>query len=295
MSWKLLSSPKTTKVTKAIVKEFADMEPAPRDRPLSERRVEVYKKIAEQGGFRPLTWASAKCGETGSVYRVNGKHTSTMLSRLDKLPDDLYVTVDRYYCDELDDVAKLYATFDSRLQSRNTADINRSFASCVPELGEVAARTINLVVSGIAFHQYGTDYSRLQPAERAEALLEHHGFAVWAHNLFGHSDNTNPHMKRVAVFAAMFGSYCVSKSDAEKFWVAVMEETGTSPNLPDRKLARFLLLYHSKKASGSDKSARYRVTDKEYYVKCVHAWNAWRKGETTNLNYFADAKIPKMV
>ena len=43
----------------------------------SEMRLGVYEKVARAGGFRPVQWASADCDETGSTYRVNGKHTAT--------------------------------------------------------------------------------------------------------------------------------------------------------------------------------------------------------------------------
>ena len=29
-------------------------------------------------------------------------------------------------------------------------------------------------------------------------------------------------------------------------------------------------------------------------MKCLHAWNACRKGETTNLNYYAKADVPSV-
>ncbi len=63
------------------------------------------------------------------------------------LPSELYAVVEVFECDTLDDVARLYSTYDSKLQSRNVGDINRSFASCVPQLAEVDATTINNCVS----------------------------------------------------------------------------------------------------------------------------------------------------
>src|SRR4051812_22803639 len=111
MGWKLTGRPKTQKVTKALAKAFVDMEAAPHDRPLSERRLQVYEKLLYMGEFRPVTWASAYCVETGETYRVNGKHTSIMLSGLEVLPD-FFVTIEEYECDTLQDVAKLYSTFD---------------------------------------------------------------------------------------------------------------------------------------------------------------------------------------
>ena len=44
------------------------------------------------------------------------------------------------------------------------------------------------------------------------------------------------------------------------------------------------------KGGGSNKIKA--APDREFYVKCIHAWNAWRRNETTNLNYYADADVP---
>lgn len=109
MSWKLISRPKTQKVTKALAKQFAEMDAAPHDRPLSERRLQVYTRLLNEGQFRPVAWTLATCRETGGTYRINGKHTSVMLSNLEDIPE-FYVTIEEYSCDTLEDVARLYAT-----------------------------------------------------------------------------------------------------------------------------------------------------------------------------------------
>lgn len=294
--WNLIGTPKTMRVTKKLATQFAEMEAAPQDRPLSERRLQVYEKLAKEGGFRPCGWASVFCKETGGVYRVNGKHTSTLFSGLDleSLPSPLYAVVEEYECETLEDVAKLYSTYDSRLQSRNASDINRAFAACVPELVGVDSRSINLVISGISYHFHLDNYHRIQPAVRAEQILEHSGFAIWLFNSLGlsGSHNTHTHLKRVPVVGAIFGTYRKAQGDALAFWTAVRDETGATPTLPDRKLARFLLTNVSDKASHTDKSSRYRTGSREFYVKSLSAWNAWRQGVQTDLKYFANAKVP---
>jgi len=37
---------------------------------------------------------------------------------------------------------------------------------------------------------------------------------------------------------------------------------------------------------------KVRILPREFYVRSIKAWNAWRKKETTDLKYFPDAKIP---
>lgn len=293
--WKLKDKPRTLRVTKALATEYANMDPAPRDRPLSERRLQVYQRIFSQGSFRPVTWAKAECVETGGTYRVNGKHTSILLSGLPSPLPEFYVTIETYQCETLDDVARLYATFDSRTQSRTTSDINLSFAGTVPNLAELPAKSINVAVSGMSYHIHGESWGSIPPPERAELLLEHCDFVLWFHSImtppeYEEEHRNSRHMQRQAVAAAMMGTWQKSQSDSTKFWMAVRNETGDKPTLPDRKLARYLLTVSVNKGPGSKK---IKVgTGREMYVKCIHAWNAWRRGETSNLQYYADADVP---
>lgn len=298
MSWTLSGHPKTQKITKQLAEKFANMDPAPHDRPLSEVRLKVYEKIIMAGGFRPVDWAAAYCKDTGSTYRVNGKHTSTLTSGmgLDAV-QDLYAVVSYYECDTLEDVARLYSTYDSKTQSRTANDINQSFASCVPQLEGVDSRTINLCTGAIWYSQILEAYKNMQQAERAEALLEHHDFVVWVYDLLGRNTSgkgKTAHLKRMPVIAAMYSTWNKAPQVAKRFWEAVRDETGARPEEPSRKLAKFLLLNSTLNMRGDGKSGRYRVKEREFFVKSVHAWNAYRTDEPTNLNYTATAKPPSV-
>lgn len=294
--WQLRDKPRTVKVTRALAKEFAEMDPAPHDRPLSERRLLVYQRLLKEGTFRPVTWARAHCAETGGVYRVNGKHTSVMLSGLTEMPE-FYVVVETYDCESLEDVARLYATFDSKLMARTIGDINASFAATVPQLREVASRNINICVAGINFHLAGgVNASRTTPAaERAEVLLEYPDFIVWVDKLLAaekHEEGrrSSRHLARMSVTGAMLGTWQKSKQQATEFWVAVRDETGANNSTPDRKLSRYLLTTSTGRGKGTQ-NVRH-ADDREIYVKCIHGWNAWRKQEPTNLQYYAEAPVP---
>lgn len=299
MSWKLIGSPRSGPATRKVAQEFSSMDPAPHDRGLKERRLQVYERLMREGKFRPVTWGAAYCKQTGGTYRVNGNHTSTLLATLDPMPN-LFITVERYECDTLDDVAHLYATFDSGMQSRTASDINQSFAGCVKELAEVSSRIINLAVAGMAYAILGSTGSknREQPPERAERLLEHPEFVLWLAELLpgstaqgGPRPGPNKHLKRGAVCAAMFATFQKSMPQATKFWAEVRDETAPTPEEPSRKLAKYLVVNFSA-VGASNRKPGWRVADREVYVKCLHAWNAWRKGETTNLNYHPKAALP---
>jgi hypothetical protein len=296
VTWKLVGKPVTVRATNKLATEFSTMDPVPHERGLSQRRLEIYKKILDQGAFRPVTWAKAYCTETNGTYRVNGQHTSTLLVLQEGNFPEFYVTVECYACDTLTDVANLYNTFDSRLQSRSVHDINRSFASTVPSLKYVHDRVIHLIVSGVNYHLHGQGsnhfYGRITPADRAEVLLEYEGFGVWLSDLLeGTQEIGKRHLMRQPVVAVMFGTWKKDPALASEFWTLVRDETGATPEVPDRRLARYLLT-HS--VGRGNRTIRTNVGSKECYVKCIRAWNAWRRKIPTDLRYSEKDKVPEL-
>jgi hypothetical protein len=291
MGWELKTTPVSVAATRELAKEFAEMTPAPHDRALSERRLEVYEKLVEGRQFRPVTWAKAWCLETQDWYRVNGKHTSVLLAeRLKTIPKGFHVIIETYECDTLEDVAKLYATFDSKMQSRTARDIYLSFASTCPELAEMDGRFLTGVVSGMGYHSRGDDYWDMQPAERAEILLSDTDFVVWAWRLFGPPQENVGHVRKIlrqGILAAMYGTYLKDRVRAEEFWKLVRDESSPTPDTPDRKLARYLATVTTRQGG--------HMATREMMVKAIHAWNAWKRKEKSNLNYYKDKEVPKIL
>lgn len=211
--WKLTNAPKTQKVTVNLARQFAALDGIRQDRILSERRLGVYRRMVEAGGFRPVGWAKAWCEETKQWYRVNGQHTSNLFAGLtnDQLVN-IYATVEVYQCDTIEDVAKLYSTFDSQQQSRNASDINRAFASTIPEFAEWFgdSRFLNLLVSGIAYHLepgMKTAAGLRTQAERAEVLFDYIPVCLWLREILYSERSNAQKMLRVPVVAAMIGSW----------------------------------------------------------------------------------------
>lgn len=292
--FKLIEKPRTIKATKSLAKQFAEMETIPNDRPLSERRLMVYRKALEEGAFRPVTWSTCYCKEMKTTYRVNGKHTSTLLSSYPTIPE-FYVTIERYSADTLKEVVELYNTFDSKNQSRTVRDINASFAAISPELRDFPVSVISLIINGINYAELGERVYTLQPAERAEKILDHIEFSTWFYDeLYKHNTVNFRLLMKAGVVAAMFLTFNKSRQAATEFWTAVRDETGVSPNTPDRKLARFINRTRaiSRVKNSSD---RENVGAHEYMIKSLLAWNAWRKGVSTELRYFKNSNMPKIV
>jgi hypothetical protein len=302
MAYELVGTPKTEKVTQSLAVKFRDMDPVPHDRPLNPKRVEAYRKMLNAGLFRPVQWATVHCNETQATYRVNGKHTSSLFAEFEKMPQDVHATIEHYHCDDLDDVARLYATFDSRTQVRTTNDINRAFAAVDPELSLVPTKIVNLCVTGVSYSRNGDNSRHRTAAERAECLLEVDvkSFVAWVHEMLGSNNESSRHLWRGPAVAAMCDTYKKSRKASSEFWMAVRDGTGATPKTPDRVLHRFLLtktVNHGGMATGgrTPGSRNSMCGAREMYVKCLHAWNAWRRDTTTDLKYHAQAKIPAAV
>jgi hypothetical protein len=248
--------------------------------------------------FRPVQWARVFCSETGSTYRLNGKHTSNLFAEYEELPQVVQASIENYHCDGMDDVARLYGTFDSRTQVRTTNDINRAFAAVDPDLTELSSRLVNTCVSAICYSFWGEKSSSRSAAERAEVLLEDDSkaFICWASSILEARNEATSHLWRSPVVAAMNSSYRKCKRDANEFWLAVRDGTGQTPKAPDRVLQKFLLSRGVAPNGGSDhRRTKKTVSTREMYVKCLHAWNAWRRDTDTDLKYHAQGKIPAAV
>lgn len=302
--WKLRNNPRVEPITPALAKEFVGLDAVEMDRPLKERRLEIYKQILEAGLFRPVHWAKAWCKETRQWYRVNGRHTSTLFSsvNLEKY-QPLFAQVEEYTCDTLKDVSDLWATYDSSLQTRSSTDINRSFAMSIPALKEFAERDmriINLFVGALVFYRHPTQGGILPGAtgfaDRAELLYDHIPACKWVAEMLYNPDipvKDSQALKRVPVVAAMIGTWYKSRAAATEFWAAVRDATGPTPQAPDRQLNRFLL-EHSLVTRGAEKRIGVKTNPREFYVRAIAAWNHWRAGESKKLVYRPTADIPSI-
>lgn len=291
MSWKLIES-RTLKPNHGLVSEFATMTPAKADRNILPSRMALLRKEMLTGRFRTAVWASAFCKDTKQTYRVNGKHTSTLLSQMNgEAPKDIKLYVERYDCDTLEDVAALYATFDAKWSARSAADINKAFAASVPELEDIPTKIINTCVTGMAIATWGASYGTYPADQRAQFIIAESDFIVWASQILGGDQRKVKHLLRGAVVAAMYKTWKIAKTKAAEFWSLVLVGEGKVGS-PERKLEKLLLTTTVNYGNGARglKPASVR----EILAKCIHGWNAWATGTTSELKYFPKADLPEV-
>lgn len=284
MSWSMIGKPTTQVADHQLVERFAKMQRFSGDRPLSKDRCERLRSLLEEGRFRTCAWAVCKCLEDGKEYRINGQHTSKVLSEFNGSLPAVFVTVERYEADTLQDVAELFATFDPRWSVRSTADTNNAWAQSIPELANVHSRVINLAASGMATHYYLTASRRFSQEARGRMISKNVKFVLWIDGL-DINLSSKSHLRRAAPVAAMYATFLVDLDAATEFWTEVRNGSGASPETPSRVLEKFLLKSDS------------RSQETEMFAKCIHAWNSFRRGDTKlgTLKWFPNAPRPEAI
>lgn len=275
-------------ITRTLAQEIRDMPTIKHDRKLSERRVSIYKKSYNQGLFRSPEWDICLNKEDSILYRVNGKHTSTMFCDLEN-DQGLYATIHHFTAETMEDVIKLYGTFDNPNQNRSKGDINGSFAACWDELDDFPVKLINDTVTGINYAKLKKGIYKLTNTDRAEELLDYENvkFMTWMMNHLYKGRSPKNQIWKGPIVACIYNTYHKDKDKALEFWQRVRDESGENPEMPCRKLAKFLLC---NKMLNSDESVR------EFYTRSATAWNAWRKGRMNpSLNYFKNSDIPEVI
>lgn len=297
MKWKIILGPVTVPVTKELAQEFVEMERLPHDRPAGRKRLAEIRRIFDEGEFRTTEWASCYVAETNKTYRVNGKHTSIVMSeRLDDL-DGITIVLTRYSVETLDEAAQLYASFDPAISAKSASATNQVYAGSIPALNDARPVVINNVIGGIAYYLWEDGWRERSQRERAALLKDNAGFAVWYHGLIGTQTRKYLHVNRVPVVAAMYATYRVDREFADLFWREVMDGIGGQPDSPVRRLHLFLQTHnlHSTSTTANRQGGAKGTSRHAMMCKCVTAWNAWRLGKPTKLKYFRTQKTPKAV
>lgn len=286
--WKMIGKPTTVIADHSLVERFKSMEPCHGDRTLSDQRMRRLSAALADGTFRTCSWASALCAQDGKEYRINGKHSSHAMAEMNGTLPKVFVTIERYEADTLEDVADLYATFDASISTRTGKDICKAFAGTDLTLNEIPDAMLGLCASAIAFGLQAAGELKARPTaeQRARLMLRNKDFIQWFSECIGARKPSNRFLHRAGVVAAMFACYRIDKQQAAVFWSSVLNGTDPDPKAPSRMIERFL----------RDTIVTEKGAQDECYTKSVNAWNASRQGITVkNFRYTAGAELPKAI
>ncbi len=270
------------KLTRQLVKELSGLPVFKGDRPFMKKRQAFLAERYASGLFYAPRFAVATMD--GKRYRMNGRHSTSMLSEVSGgLPGNLMAVIDEWKCDEPADLAVCFAQYDDRRSNRTPPEITNAHARVHSELDHISRTILCVIVNGLTYGlEDGKGMTAITADNRAALLHQHQDFVLWAAPLVGSRT-----MSRVGVVGAMFRTYASDINDATLFWRWAANEDHPDRKHPSRVLARFLI-----ETARPGVHGRKVITARMYYVKCVHAWNAFRGGNGTALCYHRNAPIP---
>lgn len=284
----------TRKLTPAFAREVAAMPRWKGERPASEVRISYLRNELEAGTLYAPVWAIAVNAQDGVTYRVNGQHTSHVLSEASTnghFPDDLQAVVYEFECENDNDLADLFSSFDHYKSTRTRQDTIRAHLRTHEELDDTSVTLASLAVNGIAYAMVGGNQSELRKMDhgaRARLVHENADFIEWASDYL-----VQRKFGRAGVVAAMFNTYTKDLDSATEFWRWTKDEDHPTATHPTRRLAEFLKSYSLEQHGAGPGLKQFDA--RAFYVKCVHAWNAYRRGSSTDMKYHAKAPSPKVL
>jgi hypothetical protein len=292
-----LKESKTVVLTRAFAHTVNSKTPAPGDRPYRPALLKSLLAEMESSKFRPPEWAWAICEANDIIYRVDGKHTSKLLA---EWPKDRELPVNRvhvsvFLCKDIQEVSELYSTFNSRESGRRIPDINRAFQGACFLLRDQPSWLVNVSIAGLALARWELDTKKIKPVTKAQLLLEYPDFVLWARTILEKSGTSKGKLTRAAVVGAMARTYQRNKNKAHDFWTAVRDGSDPDPRAPSRVLQLYLIQLVMRNRTYDATKKQEKITDHMVMSKCMHGWNAYRKGTYTELRYKSTDKIPEAI
>jgi hypothetical protein len=268
----------TKPVTRELATEFRDMEASPTERDLDLRRVAHLKDKAVAGLLVSFQWATAQLGNRR--LRMNGRHSSTMLTELDgSFPDNLVAHIDNYDVGDEDGLALLFRQFDDRKSARSPADVAGAYQGLYAPLHEVPKKIAKLGVLGVAWWRRTVEKVPTPSNDDVYSLMGEtglHSFLRWLPEIFNIKTRE---MQVEAVLGAMYATYIASEHGANEFWMSVSrngilyDETA-----PATVLDEWLKSIQDKDAPNAQILGNLTASNK--YQGCIYAWNAYRKNQS---------------
>jgi hypothetical protein len=270
--FKLISS-ETLPLTPELADKFRAMDASPTERGFDKARANMLRTKAEEGRLIAFNWAVAKLGD--KTYRMNGQHSSAVLSELNgQFPQGLKVHLDTYQVDNRENLASLFRQFDARKSGRTPTDVAGAYQGLHEELAGVAKPSAKLAAEGAAWYD---KYVMGLPAPTGDdvymlfAREKLYPFFQWVGEIFSIK---TPELRRVPVVGAMYGAFDKNEAEARKFWMEVSRGgVEFEDSHPATVLDSFL-------KSVVEEKRKFDLKPANFYQASAYAWNAFREGKT---------------
>jgi hypothetical protein len=222
----------------------------PGEREVKRQRVKFLQGLLDHNAFAAPSWARGRCLEDGLMYRLDGQHSSAMLSELDErdIPLGLMIQMATWEFDTVSrDAVDLFNMFNNPRSARTNEDVMGVFRAGVPALSHLSRKFLVNVANGIhvretekwedgdedALGPYPPrDHGLYYGAEQSVAV------ALWLSRFQGTKNQS--FLTQPAILAEMIHEWAVNEALATTFWTVVFTEFGEhDPSHPARVLAEF--------------------------------------------------------
>ena len=263
-----LTHSETRDLTPDLANEFAEMPASVTERDLDPKRIARLREKVLSGLAISFNWARGKVLATGEIYRVNGHHSSLMLSKLNgNFPAGLQAHVDDYEVDDANGLALLFRQFDDRKSARTLADISGVYQMIHDDLRQTPKEAARKAIEGAAWYEGRIVGIAMPKGDDVFTLFnqpKYHDFVKMVGSVYS---SKTPEFSQ-PVIGAMYGTYDRNPQDAETFWLDVARQGGGNEEKhPTTVLDAWLL---------AGKQSDNPPGQMEVYRACVLAWNAYR-------------------
>lgn len=276
----------TVPLTLEIAKHYRRMLALRGDRDVDScagrKRVDKLRQMNLAGQFHSPIWSAViVTGEKGKKFRIDGAHSTMMLveSGAD-FPKDLSVTIRTFRAATIEEAVRLWELFNPKISMRSLGDIAIGRAAYISGLCNIKSGKLLMAARGVALHYKLHDPNMAR--DPLDYLSMHPAFIADVQEFLG-----TPMLAKSAVVATMFSTWGRSDGNSPKFWRRVRDESASDPKCPTRVLAKYLTEQKSKAKAGGVADTGFIL-----YVKCHHAWNAWRTNRITNLKFIKGCPVP---
>lgn len=264
-------------LTPEKAKEYLELNTYEGQRPLKTERVTNLIERIMSGRFR-----SAEIGIAhfeGKRILVNGQHQCTAIIKTGR---EVQSNLNHHYCKTAEDLATAFSEYDQPDQTRSVREVIRAYR--VAAKIDCSDGCANQCSSAIAWCEYGPLFqSKIRREHRAGLLFGKDGIIAFVNDVF-YSVPTE--IRKIPIIAAAIKCFQKCPDDAMSFWVSVRDGEMLKKSDP---------AYKVRKHCEQEGCCAGRPNARETHVKCIHGWNAFRRGTTTNLKYYIDADIPEAV
>ena len=242
------------------------------ERPLKSSRLAFLSNLIQTRRFASPTWAVVVDSATGTRYRANGQHSSTMLAQLEPqdFPTGLLVTIEEYTTDDFaHDAFAIFNIFDHPRSARTNTDVMGLYrAQFDQELAGLNLSTLVALCGGLYFHENHRENGRVWPP-RERGLYLHdpamRQFVLWAAGL----DTTKHHwlLGKAGVVAEMYADFQADEEKAREFWTLVFRENHPDTDHETRELSTTLKEWAMKPRIKQDRFRREAARNWKRFIR----------------------------